>query len=39
MAHACATKNPLRKLYFWTLHWADHKYAIPVLFFILFIES
>ena len=39
MAHARATKNPLRKLYFWTLHWADHKYAIPVLFFISFIES
>jgi membrane protein YqaA with SNARE-associated domain len=39
LAHARATKNPLRKLYFWTLHWADHKYAIPVLFFISFIES
>ncbi len=39
MAHARATKNPLRKLYFWTLHWADHKYAIPCLFFISFIES
>ena len=39
MAHARATKNPLRKLYFWTLHWADHKCAIPVLFFISFIES
>ena len=39
MAHARATNNPLRKLYFWTLHWADHKYAIPLLFFISFIES
>ncbi len=39
MAHARATNNPLRKLYFWTLHWADHKYAIPFLFFISFIES
>lgn len=39
MAHARATRNPLRKLYFWTLHWADTKHAIPVLFFISFIES
>ena len=39
MAHARATNNPLRKLYFWTLHWPDHKYAIPLLFFISFIES
>ncbi len=36
---ARATKNPLRKLYFWTLHWADTKVAIPVLFFLSFIES
>ena len=39
LAPAQSTKNPLRKLYFWTLHWADHKYAIPFLFFISFIES
>lgn len=27
MEQARATKNPQRKLYFWTLHWADTKYA------------
>lgn len=36
---ARATKNPLRKMYFWTLHWADTKYAIPALAFVSFIES
>ena len=39
MEMASATRNPLRKLYFWTLHWADTKYALPALFFISFIES
>lgn len=39
MAKAAATKNPLRKLYFWTLHWADTKYALPALFILSFIES
>jgi len=39
MAKAAATKNPLRKLYFWTLHWADTKYALPALFVLSFIES
>lgn len=39
MARARATKNPLRKLYFWTLHWADTKYALPALFVLSFIES
>ncbi len=39
LSQARATKNPLRKLYFWTLHWADTKYALPALFFISFIES
>lgn len=39
MALARATKNPLRKLYYWTLHWADTKYAIPALAFLSFIES
>lgn len=38
-AAAQATKNPLRKLYYWTLHWADTKYAIPALFVISFAES
>lgn len=36
---ARATRNPLRKLYFWTLHWADTKYALPALFVISFAES
>ena len=39
MEMAAATKNPLRKLYFWTLHWADTKYALPALFSIALIES
>jgi len=39
MAQARATKNPLRKMYFWTLHWADTKYALPALFILSFIES
>jgi len=39
MELAAATSNPIRKLYFWTLHWADTKYALPALFFISFIES
>ena len=36
---ARATRNPLRKLYFWTLHWADTQYALPALFIISFAES
>ncbi len=36
---ARATKNPLRKLYYWTLHWADTKFALPALFLISFAES
>ena len=39
MEHARATKNPLRKLYYWTLHWADTKYALPVLCVLSFAES
>jgi membrane protein YqaA with SNARE-associated domain len=39
MAKAAATKNPLRKMYFWTLHWADTKYALPALFVLSFVES
>ncbi len=33
------TKNPLRKLYYWTLHWADTPYALPALVLISFLES
>lgn len=36
---ARATRNPLRKLYFWTLHWADTPYALFALFVISFAES
>ncbi len=39
MDQARATKNPLRKLYFWTLHWADTKYALPALVIMSFAES
>ena len=39
MEHARATKNPLRKLYYWTLHWADTKYALPALCVLSFAES
>jgi membrane protein YqaA with SNARE-associated domain len=39
LAAARATKNPLRKLYFWTLHWAETKYAVPALFALSFTES
>ncbi len=39
MAHARATRNPIKKLYFWTLHWADTKYALPALFLLSFAES
>ena len=39
MEQARATRNPLRKLYFWTLHWADTKYALPALAVVSFAES
>ena len=39
MEQARATKNPLRKLYYWTLHWADTKYALPALCLLSFTES
>ncbi len=39
MELAKTTKNPLRKLYFWTLHWADTKHALPALFIVSFTES
>jgi len=39
MAQARATRNPLKKLYFWTLHWADTRYALPMLVFLSFAES
>lgn len=33
------TKNPLRRLYDWVLHWAETPYAIPALFVLSFAES
>lgn len=39
MELARETRNPLRKLYYWTLHWSETKYALPALFVLSFIES
>lgn len=39
MARARATRNPIRKLYFWTLHWAATRYAVPALVALSFAES
>jgi membrane protein YqaA with SNARE-associated domain len=39
MELAGQTRNPLRKLYYWTLHWADTKFAVPALFLISFAEA
>ena len=29
----------MRKLYFWTLHWASTRFAVPALFIISFAEA
>lgn len=39
MEMARQTRNPLRKLYYWTLHWADTPYALPALILLSFAES
>lgn len=39
LARARATRNPLRKLYYWTLHWAATPYALPALVVLSFAES
>ncbi|WP_084435616.1 YqaA family protein [Desulfomicrobium escambiense] len=39
LARARATRNPLRKLYYWTLHWAATPYALPALIILSFAES
>lgn len=39
MELASATRNPIRKLYFWTLHWAATKHALPALVILSFAES
>lgn len=36
---AAETRNPLRKLYFWSLHWAGTKFATPALSLISFAEA
>lgn len=33
------TKNPIKKLYYWTIQWAQTPYAIPALFILSFTES
>ena len=33
------TRHPLRKLYYWTLHWAGTRFAVPALFVISFAEA
>ncbi len=39
MDRARSTRNPLRKLYYWTLHWAATPYALPALVVLSFAES
>lgn len=39
LSQARATRNPLRKLYYWTLHWAATPYALPALAVLSFAES
>jgi membrane protein YqaA with SNARE-associated domain len=39
MEQARATRNPIRKLYFWTLHWAATRHALPALVGLSFAES
>lgn len=39
MEQAQLTRNPLKKLYFWTLHWAATPYALPALVILSFAES
>jgi membrane protein YqaA with SNARE-associated domain len=39
MELARQTRNPLRKLYYWTLHWSGTRFAVPALFVISFAEA
>lgn len=39
LERARATRNPIRKLYFWTLHWASTRHAVPALVCLSFAES
>ena len=33
------SRNPIRRLYHWVLHWAETPYAVPALFGLAFVES
>lgn len=37
--HPAKNPGPIRRLYNWTLGWADHPHGVKVLFWISFIES
>ncbi len=39
MLQAAQTRNPLKKLYFWTLHWAATPYALPALILLSFTSA
>ncbi len=39
MEQARLTRNPIKKLYFWTLHWVETPYAMPALIAVAFVES
>jgi membrane protein YqaA with SNARE-associated domain len=39
LTRARATRNPIRKLYFWTIHWAATRHALPALAGLAFAES
>lgn len=39
MELARQTRNPIRKMYYWTLHWAATPYAVPMLALLAFAES
>ena len=34
-----ATRNPIKKLYYWVLHWAETRFAVPALFVLAVVES
>lgn len=38
-AQMASTRNPIKKIYYWTLSWAESRWAIPALFVIAFVES
>src|SRR3990172_1752547 len=38
-AVSVSTRNPVRRLYNWVLHWAHTPYGTPALFVLAFVES